>query len=522
MIERRNNNISNPTLTRLHPSCRLCDYTSFSKVCFYSLGGECPYQAFKKDLRGARRSNVKDEAPIKKILIANRGEIAVRIIRTCRQMGIATVAVYSEADRDALHVRCADEAYLIGGSPARESYLNIERILAVAKLTMAEAIHPGYGFLSENTTFAEACYNQGLILIGPSAEALHAVGNKISARQAAQACGVPVVPGSIARLNGHGDAAAIASTIGYPIVLKAIAGGGGKGMRIVYGEDELRQAIGVAAREAERTFGNSSLYIEKLVEPARHVEVQLLADNFGNIIHLGERDCSIQRRFQKVIEESPSPAVDENLRDCMTSAAIKVAQAVGYRNAGTVEFLVDGGIFYFIEMNARLQVEHSVTEMVTGIDIVKEQILIAAGLPLRLRQDDIAMSGAAIQCRIYAENPANNFMPSPGTVQTFREPRGPDIRVDSGVTADSVVPMEYDGLLAKLVTWGKTRNEAINRMKQALDEFEITGIHTTIPFKRYVMDTELFRSGQFDTGFISRVAADYAQNEVAAVSGKKI
>lgn len=448
-------------------------------------------------------------APFKKILIANRGEIAVRIVRACREMGIGTVAVYSEADRDALHARCADEAHLIGGSPPRESYLNIERILAVARLTMVEAIHPGYGFLSENPCFAEACYNRGLVFIGPTAEALRAVGNKISARQAARASGVPVVPGSVASLNGHGEAAAIAKTVGYPVLLKAAAGGGGKGMRTAYSEDELRQAIGLAAREANNAFGDSSLYVEKLVDPTRHVEVQLLADRLGNIVHLGERDCSIQRRFQKIIEESPSPAVDDDLRDRITRAAIKVAQAVGYRNAGTVEFLVDGKNFYFMEVNARLQVEHPVTEMVTGIDIVKEQILLAAGAPLRFRQGDVAFRGAALQCRIYAENPAYNFMPSPGIIHAIREPVGPGIRIDSGVVAGSAVPMEYDGLLAKLVAWANTRAEAINRMKQALDGYEIVGVHTTIPFKRYVMDTELFRSGEFDTSFISHILQDW-------------
>jgi len=450
-----------------------------------------------------------DGAPFKKILIANRGEIAVRIIRACREMGIGTVAVYSEADRDALHVRCADEAHPIGGSPPSESYLNIERILAVARQTKAEAIHPGYGFLSENPAFAEACQDQELVFIGPTAAALRAVGNKTSARQAAQASGVPIVPGSIASLNGHAEAAAVAKTVGYPVLLKAAAGGGGKGMRTAYSEDELKQAVGVAAREANRAFGDPSLYIEKLVDPACHVEVQLLADNFGNIVHLGERDCSIQRRFQKIIEESPSPAVDDNLRERITKAAIKVAQAVGYRNAGTVEFLVDGKNFYFMEVNARLQVEHPVTEMVTGIDIVKEQILIAAGKPLRFRQEDVAFRGAALQCRIYAENPAYNFMPSPGTIHAIREPVGSGIRIDSGIVPGSTVPMEYDGLLAKLIVWGNTRAEAISRMKRALDEYEIVGVHTTIPFKRYVMDTELFRSGQFDTSFIGHVLQDW-------------
>lgn len=444
-------------------------------------------------------------APFKKVLIANRGEIAVRITRACREMGIVTVAIYSEADRDALHVHCADEAHLLGGSLPQESYLNIEKIIAIARQSKAEAIHPGYGFLSENPSFAEACQSQGLVFIGPTPSALRHAGNKIFARHVAQASGLPVVPGSIASLNSHTEAADIAKTVGYPVLVKAAAGGGGKGMRIVYTEDELKQAIDAAAREANRAFGDPSLYIEKQVKPARHVEVQLLADNFGNIVHLGERDCSIQRRFQKVIEESPSPAVDNELRDRITKSAVKMAQAVGYRNAGTVEFLVDGKNFYFIEVNARLQVEHPVTELVTGIDIVKEQILLAAGSPLRFRQEDVVFRGAALQCRIYAENPSHNFMPSPGKIQTIKEPAGPGIRLDSGVRAGSTVPMEYDGLLAKLIVWGDTRTEVINRMKAALDDYEITGIHTTIPFKRYIIDTELFRSGKFDTSFISHV-----------------
>lgn len=450
-----------------------------------------------------------NKALFKKILIANRGEIAVRIIRACREMGIGTVAVYSEVDRDALHVHYADESYLIGGSMPRESYLNIERILATARQAKVEAIHPGYGFLSENPRFAEACYNRGLIFIGPTAGALRAAGNKISARHTAQASGVPVVQGSVASLNGYGEAANIAKTVGYPVLLKAAAGGGGKGMRIARNEEELRLVIDVAAKEANSAFGDPTLYIEKHVNSARHVEVQLLADGFGNIVHLGERDCSIQRRFQKVIEESPSPAVDEALRERITKAAIKVAEDVGYRNAGTVEFLVDGKNFYFIEVNARLQVEHPVTEMVTGIDIVKEQILLAAGAPLRFRQNDVVFRGAALQCRIYAENPEYNFMPSPGTIHAIREPSGTSIRIDSGIVPGSTVPMEYDGLLAKLVARGNTRAEAIDRMKQALDEYEIVGVHTTIPFKRYVMDTELFRSGQFDTNFINHILEDW-------------
>jgi acetyl-CoA carboxylase biotin carboxylase subunit len=455
------------------------------------------------------------EVPFKRILIANRGEIAVRVIRACREMGIVSIAVYSEADSDALHVHLADEAYPIGGSPPKESYLNIERILSVARQAKAEAIHPGYGFLSENPAFAEACEDRGLVFIGPTPAALCAVGSKTAARRAAQAAGVPIVPGSVARLNGHDDAVAVARTVGYPVLLKAVAGGGGKGMRIAHSEDELWRALMEASGEAGTSFGDSSLYVEKLVRAARHVEVQLLADNYGNIVHLGERDCSIQRRYQKVIEESPSPAVDDFLREHLTSAAIKVAQAVGYRNAGTVEFLVDGKDFYFIEVNARLQVEHPVTEMVTGIDIVKEQICIAAGQPLRFRQGDIVFRGAAIQCRIYAEDPAANFTPSPGTVLAIREPRAFGVRVDSGIRAGSTIPLEYDGLLAKLVVWGDTRAEAIRRMKRALDEYQILGICTTIPFKRFVIDSQLFSSGQFDTNFIDCIWDEWTHRAAA-------
>jgi len=450
--------------------------------------------------------------PFSRILIANRGEIAIRIIRACRELGIHTIALYSDVDRQALHVGFADEAHSIGGASARESYLDVDKVLTVAAQTRAEAIHPGYGFLSENPAFAEACENRGVVFIGPTAESLHSVGNKIAARRTAQSCGVPVVPGSIASLNGHTEATAIAKTIGYPVLLKAAAGGGGKGMRTATTEAELRQALDVAAREADHAFGDSSLYIEKYVDPARHVEVQLLADHFGNVVHLGERDCSIQRRFQKVIEESPSPAVSDDLRRHITSAAIAIAKAIGYRNAGTVEFLVDGDRFYFIEVNARLQVEHPVTEMVTGIDLVKEQILIAGGLPLRLKQADVSFQGASLQARIYAENPLYNFMPSPGVIGELAEPSGPRIRIDSGIAAGSAVPIEYDGLLAKLVVWGSTRSEAIARMRQALEGYDVSGVHTTIPFKRYVLEHPAFQSGNYDTGFVSSIIEDWKRS----------
>lgn len=450
--------------------------------------------------------------PFNRVLVANRGEIAVRIMRACREMGIHSIAVHSDVDEAALHVRYADEAHLIGGASARESYLDIDKILTVAVQRGAQAIHPGYGFLSENPMFSEACESRGIVFIGPTAEALRSVGNKIAARRTAQKCGVPVVPGSVAGLNGHTEAAAIAETIGYPVLLKAAAGGGGKGMRTAHTEAELKQALNVAAREADHAFGDPSLYIEKFVDPTRHVEVQLLADHFDNVVHLGERDCSIQRRFQKVIEESPSPAVNDELRSRITTAAIALAKAIGYRNAGTVEFLVDGDRFYFIEVNARLQVEHPVTEMVTGIDLVKEQILVAGGLPLRFRQEEVVCRGAALQARIYAENAMCSFLPSPGVISTVTEPSGHGIRIDSGITGGSAVPVEYDGLLSKLVVWGSTRAEAIARMKLALDGYEVCGVHTTIPFKRYVLKCPAFESGQYDTGFVANVIQDWKRS----------
>lgn len=453
-----------------------------------------------------------------KILIANRGEIAVRIIRACREMGIRAVAVYSEADREALHVRCADEAYNIGPAPAKESYLNIWNILAAAHRAKADAIHPGYGFLSENPSFAEACEKEGFVFIGPSAQVLSVVGNKLRARSVAEACGVPIVPGSQASVEGGEEALRIAESIGYPVLLKAAAGGGGKGMRVASNREELERAVALASKEAAAAFGDSTLFIEKRIEPARHVEVQILADNKGKVIHLGERDCSIQRRFQKVIEESPSPAVNDKLRKLLTESAIELTKAVGYRNAGTVEFLLDGCNFYFLEVNARLQVEHPVTEMVTGVDIVREQISIAAGLPLRLSQRKVALRGAAIQCRIYAENPRHDFMPSPGTIKAMNIPSGPWVRVDSGIEEGGEITLAYDGLIAKLIVWGASRHEAIERMKRALDEFEIEGVSTTIPFKRYIMNSALFKSGRFDTNFMSLLLCEWKESMKSPVS----
>ncbi len=445
-----------------------------------------------------------------KVLIANRGEIALRVIRACQERGLRTVAVYSDADRAALHVRFADEAYRIGPPPARESYLNIPAILAVAKVSGAEAIHPGYGFLSENETFAQAVNDAGLTWVGPSPAAIQAMGDKVMARRTMIAAGVSVVPGSdsVAGCDacaGLSDADALraAAEIGYPVVVKASAGGGGKGMRVVSDPNELPRALAAARREAKAAFGDDNIYLEKLITRARHIEIQVLADQHGNCIYLGERECSIQRRHQKLIEEAPSVAVSPELRARMGAIAVKAAQAVGYTNAGTLEFLLDpAGEFYFLEMNTRLQVEHPVTELVTGIDLVKEQLAIAAGRKLRWTQDDIRIKGHAIECRISAENPYNNFLPDAGKITNLLEPTGPGVRLESGIYAGWEVSLYYDPLLAKLVVWGETRPEAILRMRRALAEYRIGGIHTTIPFHLRVMDSTRFQGGQFDTSFV--------------------
>ena len=442
-----------------------------------------------------------------KILIANRGEIAVRIIRACREMNISTVAVFSEVDRTSLHVRLADEAIAIGPAPAAESYLSIECILAAARTAGADAIHPGYGFLSENPRFAVACGQAGIKFIGPSARSMELMGSKTRARQAMQAAGVPVVPGTSEPLSDAAHAAAVAGAIGYPVMLKAAAGGGGKGMRLVADAGGLHGALEQAQQEALNAFGDGSVYIEKAIVRPRHIEVQILADEHGNVIHLGERECSLQRRHQKVLEESPSPWVENrpDVRDRLTMAAVQAAQAAGYSNAGTVEFLMDDEYnFYFLEMNTRLQVEHPVTEMVTGLDLVREQILIASGKHLRYRQIEIIPRGSAVECRIYAEDPDNNFLPSPGRISTFEPPSGPGIRVDSGAYEGWTVPIDYDPLIAKLVAWGPTREEALARMRGALKEYHIGGIKTTIGFFSSVLGDEDFCSGRFDTGFIPR------------------
>jgi acetyl-CoA carboxylase biotin carboxylase subunit len=443
----------------------------------------------------------------RKILIANRGEIAARIIRTCREMDLATVAVFSEVDRTALHVRLADEAIAIGPAPAAQSYLSIERILEAARSSGADAIHPGYGFLSENAAFAAACPAAGVKFIGPSAAAMELMGSKTRARQVMQAAGVPVVPGTSEPLADAAQALAEAATIGYPVMLKAAAGGGGKGMRLVATAEELPGALERAQQEALNAFGDASVYIEKGIVGPRHVEVQILADEHGRVIHLGERECSLQRRHQKVLEETPSPWVEKRpeVRQKLTAAAVQAAQAASYSNAGTVEFLMDSDHnYYFLEMNTRLQVEHPVTEMVTGLDLVREQILIAAGEPLRYRQQDIQARGSAMECRIYAEDPDNSFFPSPGLISRLQRPSGPYIRVDSGAYEGWTVPLDYDPLIAKLVAWAPTRDETIARLRGALREYHVGGIKTTIGFFRAVLDDPDFRSGAFDTGFIAR------------------
>ena len=442
----------------------------------------------------------------KKILIANRGEIAIRIIRTCRELGIKAAAIYSEADAESLHVRMADEAVCVGPAASRESYLKIDSIVAAAVAVKADAIHPGYGFLAESAEFARAVTAAGLTFIGPTPEAMHVMGSKTSARRAAVDAGVPIVPGTVEPLASFEEASATAEKFGYPVMLKAAAGGGGKGMRLVTGKQDLRSAFETAQTEAAAAFGDSSLYLEKAVERPRHIEIQIFADNHGNVVHLGERECSIQRRHQKVIEECPSPINDPDLRARMGEAAVTIGRAVNYTGAGTVEFLFSDTTreFYFLEMNTRLQVEHPVTELVTGFDLVREQFSVASGERLSFKQEDVRWRGHAIECRIYAEDPANNFFPSPGTITHLREPSGPGIRIDSGVIRLSEVSIHYDPMIAKLAAWGRTREEAIDRLRRALDEYEVSGITTTLPFFRAVVRDDEFISGRLDTGFISR------------------
>ena len=461
-----------------------------------------------------------------KIMVANRGEIAVRILRACREMEIPTVAIYSEADRNSLHVRYADEAYCVGAPPSIESYLNQKKIIEIAKKAGAKAIHPGYGFLAENPSFARYCEEEGIVFIGPPSSAIEGMGSKPVARTTMQSANIPIVPGTSQSIENDEEIENIAEKIGYPIMLKAAAGGGGKGMRLVKSREELKNSIRAAKSEAKSAFGNSSIYIEKYIENPRHIEIQVLGDKYGNIIHLNERECSIQRRHQKVIEESPSPIVDKEMRNRMGEAAVKAAKAANYYSAGTVEFLVNKNKnFYFLEMNTRLQVEHPVTEMTTGIDLVKEMIKIAAGEKLSFRQEDVEQRGASIECRIYAEDPDNNFLPSPGKILGLRTPGGPGIRDDCGVFEGYVVPIYYDPLISKLITWGATRNEAIEKMSRALKEYSIKGIKTTIPFHERVMKNPHFISGDFDTNFIDtkfnkekRKDKDDSYKEIALIS----
>jgi len=455
----------------------------------------------------------------RKILIANRGEIAVRLIRACRDLGISPIAVYSEADRQALHVRLADEAYFIGEAPASQSYLVGEKIIDAARKSGAEGIHPGYGFLSEREWFARAAGEAGITFIGPSPESIQMMGDKTNARIAAIKAGAPIVPGTTEPVSDEATAKKIAAEVGYPVMLKAAAGGGGKGMRIVRTDEEIGAAVQMAGAEAQAAFGDPSVYIEKLIERPRHIEIQIAADKFGNVIHLGERECSIQRRHQKVIEECPASFNDPELRARMGAAAVEIARAANYFSVGTIEFLVDADRnFYFLEMNTRLQVEHPVTELVTGVDLVREQIRIAAGEKLSYKQEDIRWTGSSIECRVYAEDPEKNFLPSPGKITRLRTPSGPGVRDDSGVYEGWEVPLFYDPMISKLATWGATRGEAIARMQRALGEYHVGGIRTTIPFFQAVLKDEEFRQGDIDTGYITRFLERQKANSEAEQS----
>ncbi|KPK63722.1 hypothetical protein AMJ83_05850 [candidate division WOR_3 bacterium SM23_42] len=459
----------------------------------------------------------------KKILVANRGEIAVRVLRACREMDIASVTVYSDADRNALHARYADEVYHLGPAPATDSYLRIERIIEIAKNAGAEAIHPGYGFLAENTEFARACEDSGIVFIGPTSQAIELLGDKIASKKTMTKAGIPVIPGSEGAVGKEDIAHRIAADIGLPVLIKAAGGGGGKGMRVVRDEKDLSSSMKQAMNEARSAFGNPTIFIEKFLESPRHIEFQILADNHGNVVHLFERECSVQRRHQKLIEESPSAIMTPELRIKMGEAAVKAVKASNYTNAGTVEFMVDRDRnFYFLEMNTRLQVEHPVTELITGIDIVKEQFHIASGEILELKQDDIKMNGTAIECRISAEDPENNFAPSTGRITELIEPGGIGVRVDSGIYEGFEVPIYYDPLIAKLLAWAPTRQETIARMRRALAEYTIRGVKTSIPFHLLVMAHASFVNGDYDTTFIDKVLGKIVyekhNHEVAAIA----
>jgi acetyl-CoA carboxylase biotin carboxylase subunit len=462
----------------------------------------------------------------KKVLIANRGEIAVRVMRACREMGIAPVAIFSEVDRKALHVMNADEAYLVGPAAARESYLNIAKVLEVAKRCGAEAIHPGYGFLSENAHFARACAEAGIKFIGPPPSAMELMGSKTRARTAMQAAGVPMVPGSARGLT-LAEAEEMAASVGFPVMIKAAAGGGGKGMRLVKSPAELKSSFETAQSEALRSFNDGEIYLEKFIENPRHIEIQVLGDEHGNVVFLGERECSVQRRHQKVIEEAPSAVIDEDMRRRMGAVAVQAAKSAGYTNAGTIEFLVDQKRnFYFLEMNTRLQVEHPVTELVTGLDLVHLQLRIASGEKLPFRQEDIVLRGHAMECRVYAEDPENNFFPSPGKITRLLRPSGPGVREDSGVYQGWTVPLDYDPMLAKLIVHAADRPTAIVRMKRALDEYFVGGIKTNLQLFRRILDHPDFIAAQIDTGFLDRLLSTKAEladgaeemSELAAIS----
>tara|TARA_R110002096_G_scaffold416576_3_gene619801 strand:+ start:246594 stop:247943 length:1350 start_codon:yes stop_codon:yes gene_type:complete len=440
---------------------------------------------------------------IEKVLIANRGEIALRIHRACHEMGIKTVAVHSTADESAMHVRLADESVCIGPPASAESYLNIPAIISAAEITGADAIHPGYGFLSESAKFAEIIEKHGIAFIGPTAEHITLMGDKISAKEAVKKAGIPVVPGSEGEVNEFKDAAKVAAKIGYPVIVKAASGGGGRGMKIVHSESELEMAVSSAQREAAVSFGDGTVYLEKFLTTPRHIEIQVLADTHGNVVHLGERDCSLQRRHQKVLEESPSPALNSTERDAIGEVCRKAIQTIGYRGAGTIEFLYENGEFYFIEMNTRLQVEHPVTEMITGIDLVREQIRIADGLPLKFSQEDIKFSGHAIECRINAEDPFT-FMPSPGQVKDYHTPGGLDVRVDSGLYSSYKIPPHYDSMIAKLIVHGKTRNECLMRLRRSLEEYVIDGIKTTIPLHQMLIREDDFINGDYNIHWLEK------------------
>ncbi|RLJ87082.1 acetyl-CoA carboxylase biotin carboxylase subunit [Planococcus citreus] len=443
---------------------------------------------------------------MKKVLIANRGEIAVRIIRACKELDIQTVAVYSEADKEALHVELADEAYCIGPKLSKDSYLNFSNIISVAKLTNCDGIHPGYGFLAENSSFAELCEACDIMFIGPTAAAISKMGTKDVARETMRQANVPVVPGSTGIVGSEEEGLEIAEKIGFPVIIKATAGGGGKGIRVARTREDFVKGLNMTQKEAAAAFGNPGVYIEKFIEDFRHIEIQVLADSHGNAIHLGERDCSIQRRMQKLVEEAPSPALSAELRAEMGEAAVKAAQAVNYRGAGTVEFIfdVENQKFYFMEMNTRIQVEHPVTEMITGIDLIQQQLKVASGETLAYKQEDVTFKGWSIECRINAENPLKNFMPSAGRVDMYLPPGGMGVRVDSAMYSGYTIPPYYDSMVAKLITFADTREEAVAKMKRALDEFVVEGVFTTIPFHLRLMDHEVFKSGDFNTKFLEK------------------